>query len=194
MTPCQRQKKRLRAYLDNELAAIEKKEFESHLDECPDCGDHVRRLKSLRQSLKSLHSIPCDSNFDILLRERIRREMAGKTSRSFVTPAIRWSFAAVAVLTISLGSIRLFDTSQPNQTNAMVAHETSTAQSAIPAGLTSSSDQIQYVMDNFPEDPADEIVAARPKMKSNIKAESGDSTRLDQNYQEITNNIRTVSF
>lgn len=195
MTPCQRHKKQLQSYLDNELAAIEKKEFETHLDGCVECGDHVRRLKRLRQSLKSLTPVPCDSNFEILLRERIRREMAGKIKRRpVIIPAIRWSFAAVAVLAISLGSIKLFNASSKSGANAMMAQESAGAQSEIPPGLTNSSDQIQYVMDNFPENPNEDVIAGRSENDGRAGDEFSDSTGMVQHYDEIKNNIRTVSF
>ncbi len=51
-----RAKRRLDAFIDNELVEHRRAEVQDHLDECPDCSAHVRLLLAMRRSLRRLAS------------------------------------------------------------------------------------------------------------------------------------------
>ena len=45
-------KRRLDAFVDEELMASRRQTVEFHLDECPDCSAHVRMLLAMRRTLR----------------------------------------------------------------------------------------------------------------------------------------------
>ncbi len=49
-----RTKRRLDAFVDNELMEGRRNQVQHHLDVCPDCSAHVRLLLAVRRSLRRL--------------------------------------------------------------------------------------------------------------------------------------------
>jgi anti-sigma factor RsiW len=60
-------KRRLDAFVDEELPAPRRKKVEYHLDECPDCAAHVRMFLAVRRSLRRMAS-PSDQTVARLQR------------------------------------------------------------------------------------------------------------------------------
>lgn len=57
MRACQEQRWRLHAYVDRELAASERLEFEQHLEACPACREAIRELTELVSRLRAVHPL-----------------------------------------------------------------------------------------------------------------------------------------
>ncbi|MDZ7723999.1 MAG: zf-HC2 domain-containing protein [candidate division KSB1 bacterium] len=107
MIKCDKCRSNLSAFIDDETSEQEAIRIKEHLDACPGCQEQVNALKSVRTSLKSLFKIQASPSFDIILRDRIRREMRKHSSRfspalfpRFRVPA--FAAAAVAVLLIGM--------------------------------------------------------------------------------------------
>ena len=147
MNPCQRYRKAILDRLDGELDILEKKELDKHLMECPGCEDLEDCLKKIRHRLMAIPRTRTSEHFQILLRERIRRENVRRR-----TPAVfpfldgkQWiiGFGTVAVVSVlvlwSLDRKILIFRSAPK--------ETVTASLGSPA----ASQEIQYMLDEFPD-------------------------------------------
>ena len=78
MTPCQRYTQKLFDYIDNDTDIITRKEISKHLESCPSCCQFVEQIKQLRSRLKALPKVQISGDFQAVLRERIRHELAGK--------------------------------------------------------------------------------------------------------------------
>jgi anti-sigma factor RsiW len=83
----------LERYADGELGSTEAAEFERHLQECARCAASALRIVMMKQAIHDVmrEEVPSEE-----LRERVRRPMVKKASR---TP-IWWAAAAAAVLVL----------------------------------------------------------------------------------------------
>ena len=84
MNPCERFKESIFDLVDDELDILRRKELERHLKACTLCSRFLEQIRSLRSQCKQLSSVSISEEFHIPLRERIRRENAGK--RKFIYP------------------------------------------------------------------------------------------------------------
>ncbi|MBI2447270.1 MAG: zf-HC2 domain-containing protein [Candidatus Omnitrophica bacterium] len=74
---CQKVKDKLVAYLDGELSHIERDGIKEHLTHCSECGNEVKLLSGINESLKSSADIEVSSDFQAgfwvkLAEEKVR--------------------------------------------------------------------------------------------------------------------------
>lgn len=74
MSECKRFKKLISDYLDDELSADLRVNFDNHLEDCPGCADTTSQIETLKDELKKLPQIQTSPDFDTVLRTRIRIE------------------------------------------------------------------------------------------------------------------------
>ena len=132
MINCDKCRTNLSAFIDDETNEQEASRIKKHLDACPGCQEQFKALKSVRTSLSSLSKISASPSFDVILRDRIRREMHDRSSRfsaalfpRFRVPA--FAAAAVAVLVIGMligGTLLQTPASQLTQQNQEDALQT----------------------------------------------------------------------
>jgi len=150
MKPCQQFKDPLVHYFDDELDTHQKRELEAHLKICPQCERFLNRIRQLHSHLKELPTLKTSENFHILVRERIRRETARSQGRhaSSQTWARRLvpAFGVVTVLTVVGLWLRDNQTVIHNPTNSSQGR----SMAAQPSG-EGSDDQVQYVIDEYPD-------------------------------------------
>lgn len=75
--------------LDNESSVKDRNEIKNHLQNCSECRGYHERLLNLQKFFSSFPSVKTSDDFNVLLRARIRRDLAGrskiKTNYSFLT-------------------------------------------------------------------------------------------------------------
>jgi hypothetical protein len=104
MTPCERFKDKIFDLIDQELDGSVREEVLQHIKECPLCEQFYRNLSSLKQGLSQMKPVKAPDSFQIVLRDRIRREMAHKPSperphrRALLWAAV-FTVAAAVVIT-----------------------------------------------------------------------------------------------
>jgi anti-sigma factor RsiW len=147
MNPCQRFRKFIFDFIDNELDLVRKKELKTHLNSCHHCAQHEHQLRLLRSHLGNLSRIRVTEDFQVLLRNRIRRELAGKgTSFSPWILGLRW-IPAVGVLVIVLATGLFILDQKPTITPASSISDVN-----VPSHSTVQPDfqgSVQYVIDEF---------------------------------------------
>jgi anti-sigma factor RsiW len=184
MHPCQRFKESLLNFFDDELDIHQKKEVEKHLKECHHCALFLNRMRRLRSHLTGLTPMKASENFHILIRERIRREVARK--RSGVTSTIiirRWIPAFGLTVLIAVVGYWILDQ------NTTVFHPASDVR---PSSVSSENfdGQIQYVIDDYP----DRLSVSREDEESRDSYVSGDTIRSEEDRERIQTHITPVSF
>ncbi|OVE78915.1 hypothetical protein BVY01_04050 [bacterium I07] len=81
MNPCERYKQYIMANLDGELDRSSLGELEKHLQNCPGCEALIKRVKALKGVLHDLPPVGASEDFQVILRNRIRRQMASQMRR-----------------------------------------------------------------------------------------------------------------
>ncbi|MBN1779640.1 zf-HC2 domain-containing protein [bacterium] len=106
MAHCEWFKDKIFEYLDQELDEETKKNVRQHLEECPLCAKFYANLKALKTGLKHIRPVQAADSFQVVLRERLRREAAHKKRLDFSSSRPRrWmpaviAFGAVAVVAV----------------------------------------------------------------------------------------------
>jgi anti-sigma factor RsiW len=103
MNHCERLKQKIFDYIDSELEPSERRFIEKHLSECAMCKKFYSSLKSLKANLKNLKPVHAPDSFQVVLQERLRREIARKRGFGYTqSPVRRWQFlwipATIAVI------------------------------------------------------------------------------------------------
>jgi anti-sigma factor RsiW len=119
---CDRAATVLHGYFDNELDAAGAAEFESHLEQCPDCMSALERLESLRSSVSGaqLYEKAPDA-----LRKKVFSD-TGVTRRVSVFPSrTLWRFLAVAaaLLLVAYSGWRIISSSRGDNEETVLAAE-----------------------------------------------------------------------
>lgn len=112
MSPCKGYNYQLQDYVDRELTPGEMASVDAHLKVCPECAGYVHQIISLKGHLRALPEIKSTENFHLLLRERIRREMASqqrKSAASFVWTHRIAPAAGFALVILAAGSYLMRD-------------------------------------------------------------------------------------
>ena len=185
MSPCKRFKDAIFNLIDGEIGKIQKRELEGHLKDCDGCSQLFESLQQCRSHLKSLTQIKCSENFQILMRERIRREVARKgLSRSpFYSTRFRWVAVAGFAVIIVITGIWFTDTRRPVSQQA----ESQAPQSDI--NQAKYQGQIRYVAGQNPN----RISIARDDTKDSLST-SGDSLLAEKQTENPPLNVTPVSF
>jgi anti-sigma factor RsiW len=163
MTPCHRDHNDILEYADGGLDPLKEKEIGGHVEKCCDCARLLHKIRLQRNSLRGLTPLQTRDNFNVLLHERIRREMAGKRGLLF-RPILerRWipaSAVAVAVLAVGAWMLNRRAVAPPAAAPASeiaVTAPDSAPKTAVPA----ARERVHYVIDEYPraavrEAPAD---------------------------------------
>ena len=186
MTPCERYKDYIFNLLDDELDIHRRGELENHLKSCSSCLHFLDRCRLLRRRLQNLAQISTSETFHLLLRERIRRELAGKRRRiSFLpSPVVRgWIPAAAVVILLLTVGILLRDQEKsifPSGRSGIV----DTRIEGSPTGET-----VEYVADDY----TGGLSLSRDDSKRN-QTEDRDSLRLRPETQRVRPHSTPVSF
>lgn len=85
MMNCKSCKENVSNFLEGDLDAQQKSDYQQHLDKCPPCDKTVVGVRTLCNNLHSMQKINAPSDFDAVLHARIRRE---GQKRSFFS--LRW--------------------------------------------------------------------------------------------------------
>jgi len=101
---CDEVRTRLEAYIDGELAEVERAPLRGHLVDCPECGPEVAALERLREGIR--RSAPAYRAPEALrsqIRFALRQEVAASTRAA--RPAPGWlAYAASLLLAVAVGS------------------------------------------------------------------------------------------
>jgi len=108
MTDCNRLKDHLYDYVDDVLPNEPRKRLEQHLQHCPDCEAVFQNLMYLKNRLKTLKPLKTSSDFDMILRTRIKMERSLNRGRFANWPVKLPIYAASAALVI-LAAFFVFD-------------------------------------------------------------------------------------
>ncbi|MBN2103377.1 zf-HC2 domain-containing protein [bacterium] len=87
MIPCERFKDKIFNFLDGELEDDVKEEVQQHLQSCAVCAEFYHRIHSLKQELHNMKPVKAPASFQIVLRERIRHELAHKRGFGVSSPS-----------------------------------------------------------------------------------------------------------
>lgn len=105
MTPCERFKEKIFSLIDGELEGAAKNEVRRHLEKCPECARLYHGLYSLKHRLHEMKTVNAPDSFQVILRERIRRELANKQGFGMHPPASSSGWiTGIAVASVILGA------------------------------------------------------------------------------------------
>lgn len=106
MTPCKKIAQILCKQLDGDITIEEKDRLDEHLAVCGRCAATARALKNMKEQLRLLPEVPVSEEFQIILRDRIRKSRITYGSGTIAFPALpRWTYipaAGVALAVIAL--------------------------------------------------------------------------------------------
>jgi len=139
MNSCDKIKKLAFLYNDHALESTQHTQIKDHLDACLSCRTHFAQARQIRKSLHHLPRVRTASDFNTVLRARLRSESARRTFYRFDILSTFWrvpAYAAVALFFIAVGMmVQRHWISQPLQT-PMAANIS--VQSAPPVVATST--------------------------------------------------------
>ncbi len=107
MKECKHYSKLYSSYIEHELAAEERAQFERHLNACPTCQENLKALQLIRKRLRTLKPIQTRPDFETVLRARIQMtKNVGRYSFWALPPVVRWPAmaTAAAVLLFIMGT------------------------------------------------------------------------------------------
>ncbi len=149
MKHCQRFRDSLLEYFDDELDVQEKKEVEQHLKVCPHCMHFLNQLRRLRSHLRELPTIKTSENFHILVRERIRRDLARQRRAKQSSTIIVRRFVPAFGLTVLVALVGFLVLDHRDS----LVDKTAGSGGGISVSTRSDEDfsgPIQYVIDDIP--------------------------------------------
>ncbi|NOZ62700.1 MAG: zf-HC2 domain-containing protein [Calditrichaeota bacterium] len=105
MNTCHRYEELFSEYIEGEISRDHKQTLEGHMRQCSVCAQKIGDINGLRQILIALPRVKVSSDFDSLLRARIRLEnrkrktLSGRlmSSEPFRLPAYALSFAVILI-------------------------------------------------------------------------------------------------
>lgn len=150
MTPCQCYKKLIYDYIDDELDLHSSKEIKKHLEECDQCERFAKQIRQLRSRLKALPKVPITVDFQVILRERIRRELAGKklSLTSMVNPVWKWVPVSIIVVLLSVTTIYIFNNRLPASNQISAEENIPSYTSQLPSDLY--DEQVEFMIEESP--------------------------------------------
>ena len=192
MNPCQRYQNLIFNLIDGDLDNLRKKELKKHLQECSHCDHFVKQLSALKIELSSLTQQKASEEFQIILRDRIRREFSGKKKPFITFPSFpfqrRWIPAAG--LAIGMACIILFVV---NRKDDLFQSQDSRLKASISESSSenNSPDRIQYVIDEFPGAVTVSRTDERPE---SISDTIQDSVFIERNRSPMRVRLTPVNF
>ena len=193
MITCSEFRKMIRAYVDNELSAADKKKFLDHAAMCSQCALTLREMQYVQKILHELPEVNTTSEFDFRLRSSIRIEQQRLNNpsyrfrlflREYFKPVI-----AVPAFVVLFATATVFYNNSNGQGPALVSSSQLTAED--------SSTQNEQVIDIT--DGAGEIVYLHYVLEKIQQNEIDDGVFLGQGQVPVTdytqsNNVKLVSF
>ena len=189
MSSCERFRQTIWDFYDDELDTFHKKELRHHLKICPQCAHFANQVRLLKSELRNLPPIKTSDGFQLLLRERIRRELAGKTATHFHTFSITKHLipALGLVAIIAFSGYWLFEGYPPYSRPSPVSNQIT--QSSILEN-NDLGDRIQYVIDEY----SDPLTVAKSDSQSRVEVARGDSVLQNKDMKDEHSRLTPVSF
>lgn len=189
MTPCHRDHNDILNLADGGLDPEREKQVSRHVEECCDCARLLHKIRLQRSCLKNLTPLKTRENFNMLLHERIRREMAGKPGLFRPIFDRRWiPVSAVAVTVLAVGVWMLNrKTPAPADLTAPVALKP--APSATVSATAAKRPRVQYVIDDYV--PAEAATASADSAGGAVPLDTSERVR---NLEALRGRLVPVSF
>ncbi len=187
MNPCQRFRESIFDLVDNELDTLRKRELELHLKGCTLCSRFLEQIRQLRSQCKHLSPVAATEEFNLLLRERIRREMAGK--RGALTPSIAFSARWIPAFGMMLLLMGIGFWILDQKTSFFGASGNQIAVSQIPVSNQDNYEgEMQYVIDDYRD-----LISASRRIEEEPVI-NPDSMLHETEQEYIQNRLTPVSF
>lgn len=151
MTPCQHFRKHIDQYCEGVLDSLCVQKLEEHLKVCPRCRTLGNNIKKMRICLKELPPVPVSEGFNLLLRERIRREITGRSSVPYPSRGRLWVPAMGIALLVLVMGIGVSDHNPPLGSGNRGLKPASGQYSG---DLPLFRGRIQYVIEDLPSESA----------------------------------------
>lgn len=186
MKDCNRLKDHLYDYVDEVLPNESKKRLEQHLESCPDCETVLQNLRLLKNQLRTLKPLKTSSDFDMILRARIKMERSLHRGGFANWPVKLPIYAASAALVI-LAAFFVFDFNsglrRSNQGN-----KPSTFASGLNTGQsTQSPETVVFPMEVMPFNNGAAINSENLRLQQETLADTSRGLPFERN-------VRTVEF
>ncbi len=196
----------LSAYIDNELGADEKMQIDSHLRDCPHCGEKLTKMKSAVKMVRSLGELEVPADVSHALRGIAHDEIdkPAQKRRMLLLPRVRYLIAAGAVAAIALVALlSQIDLSAPDKSAGV---RQIPAEKGVPSGKGYSGPEAQRAESPSQSAPAAgqaDLNVAKPSAKKidpwpeviasqkNYDAKAAD--RLLADVKKRTENLLTVN-
>ncbi len=188
MTPCQRFKDTLFDLLDHEIDPQRKKQLQNHIGSCPACARLLHRLQVLRSCLLHLQPVQASDTFQLLLRERLRREMKRGYKRSAIAPSgvVRWIPAVGLAAAMVVIGLMLRDR-DGNQAAPSPPFKSLPVASGI---MDPFRGQVQYVIGDYPQ----RISISRDDSKPRTTTMGEDTLNSSRDIVRTRPHVTPVSF
>ncbi len=189
MTPCHRDHNDILNFADGGLDPDREKQVSRHVEECCDCARLLHKIRLQRSCLKNLTPLTTGENFNVLLHERIRREMAGKQGLFHPVLDRRWipvSAVAVAVLAVGVWMLNRKSTATADLSVPIALKSAPAAPATAPSGRRP---RVQYVIEEYV--PAE---AAQASADSAAGAVPVDTSERIRNLEALRERLVPVSF
>lgn len=179
MIPCERYKQSILDAVDQNDHSILNQEIQEHLDQCKPCLRFYESLVLLKQGLRKLKPVKAPDSFQIVLQERIRREIANKPGIHFKDRRRLLPVHVIAVTAVVIVAGFIY-------VGQSMIHDNNTRRTLAQAGVYDrAADLVSYVIDDFD-------VAERSRDRMQI-------SRIDSLLQQNRGNlpyypIQPVSF
>jgi hypothetical protein len=149
MNPCQRFSRVIFDFIDGEMDILQRKFFEQHVRDCSHCQKVLNQARLVRSHIQNLSKIRTSENFHILLRERIRRQMAGKREIFSLTTgfSLKWIPAAALFVIMIISGFWIID-----QKTSILHHSFIAEVKESPTSIRNFqfNGQIDYIEDDYP--------------------------------------------
>ncbi len=189
MTPCHRDHNDILNFADGGLDPDREKQVSRHVEECCDCARLLHKIRLQRSCLKNLTPLQTRENFNVLLHERIRREMAGKQGLFHPVIDRRWiPVSAMAVAVLAVGVWMLNRKSQAPE-GLTVPMTLKPAPASTASAASASRPRVQYVIDDYV--PAEAELASADSAAGAVPVDTSERIR---NLDALRGRLVPVSF
>ena len=186
MNQCREYQKLIYDFYDDIIIEDDKTRLNNHLKVCEDCLAFSNRVKKMKQILNGLPKPGVSENFNILLRERLRRELARQkqpvSKTKFFVPAFAVGLLFIVMGWFSVNNINLFNSGK----NITSAEKLIQEQKKL-----SNGSNVQYVIDQY---GVEESGPANNSKIKNFDKNLSDSLKSLRNTDQIRARLTPVSF
>ncbi|HDQ45305.1 MAG TPA: hypothetical protein ENN17_07410 [bacterium] len=188
MTPCHRLRHLIYDFAEGELdEGKDRKEIQAHLEICPCCSASVKQIRGLRNRLVHMQPVQTSDDFILKLRSRLRQEACEFRDAGRLSLARRRWVPAVGLGVLFLASsILLLD-----QASVSPADQLAGEPAASPIQDGSEVNEPHLAASETPDTPD---VLRDTGRGERILASQTDSSKAQDNLEEVRSRIRTVSY